>query len=157
MNKFLTIILFLINFSVYGAASNSDSAQNIDNSDQVKILYTKAEKYIYEKKFKKSLKLLRALTKREDLGDLRADIYNLLGFSYRKINKPKLDKSFAAYMMALEIDPEHIGAHEYLGELYLMLGQKEKSQDMLLNLEVLAGVKSKEYLDLKFAIENFQD
>ena len=157
MNKLLIIILVLLNISVYGAASSSDSSQDIDNSDQVKILYTKAEKYIYQKNFKKSLKLLRALTKREDLGDLRADIYNLLGFSYRKIKKPELDKSFAAYMMALEIDPKHIGAHEYLGELYLMLGQKKKSQDMLLNLELLVGVKSKEYLDLKSAIDNFQD
>jgi len=49
--------------------------------------------------------LLKTLTKREDLGTKRADIYNLLGFSYRKIDTSNLDKSFAAYMMALELDP----------------------------------------------------
>ena len=72
------------------------------------------------------LSYLKNLQKREDLGTRRADIYNLLGFSYRKLENPELDKSFAAYMMALEIDPEHAGAHEYLGELYLMRDQKDQ-------------------------------
>ena len=42
-----------------------------------------------------------------------------------------MDKSFAAYMMAIEIDPSHLGAHEYLGELYLMRDQKDKALKML--------------------------
>ena len=68
---------------------------------------------------------------------------------------PNLDKSFAAYMMALEINPKHIGAHEYLGELYLMLGELEKSKIMLNKLGLLAGIESEEYFDLKSLIDNF--
>ena len=153
------IILFLITFfissSILSAGSSSNSNIETDNSDQIKILYEKAEKMIKEKKFEKSIKLLKKLTRREDLAGFRADIYNLLGFSYRKLDEPILDKSFSAYMMALEIDPNHIGAHEYLGELYLMRGEKDKAREMLKKLEVLSGKDSKEYADLEREINSF--
>ena len=115
MNKIIFVILLFISSASLSAGTSSSTSTDIDNSDQIKILYNKAEKYIEEDNFKKSLKVLKALTKREDLDGFRADIYNLLGFSYRKLDKPDLDKSFAAYMMAIELDPEHVGAHEYLG------------------------------------------
>ena len=59
-------------------------------------------------------------------------------------------------MMALEIDPEHAGAHEYLGELYLMRDQKNQAIKMLSKLETLVGKNSEEYKDLLEAIENYQ-
>tara|TARA_B110000438_G_scaffold268385_1_gene283930 strand:+ start:917 stop:1396 length:480 start_codon:yes stop_codon:yes gene_type:complete len=159
MYKLVVIITLLISTACLSAGTNSDSKSDssivIDNSDQIKILYQRAEKYIDESNYNKSLKILKALTKREDLSSFRADIYNLLGFSYRKLNKPDLDKSFAAYMMAIEIDPKHIGAHEYLGELYLMMGKKNKALEMLIALELLAGNSSEEYSDLKKAIAKY--
>ena len=59
-------------------------------------------------------------------------------------------------MMALEIDPEHAGAHEYLGELYLMRDQKNQAMRMLSKLENLVGKNAEEYKDLLQAIENYQ-
>ena len=147
--------MFFISSASLCADSSTSSSSDTDNSDQIKILYERAQVYIEEDNFKKSLKVLKALTKREDLAGSRADIYNLLGFSYRKLNKPDLDKSFAAYMMAIELEPAHIGAHEYLGELYLMLGNQSKALEMLAKLEVLAGKSSKEYLDLEKAIKQY--
>jgi tetratricopeptide (TPR) repeat protein len=67
-----------------------------------------------------------------------------------------LDKSFAAYMMAIEIDPSHLGAHEYLGELYLMRDQKDKALKMLEKLNQLAGSNTEEYRELKIAIDKYQ-
>ena len=147
--------MFFISSASLCADSSTSSSSDTDNSDQIKILYERAKVYIEEDNFKKSLKVLKALTKREDLAGSRADIYNLLGFSYRKLNKPDLDKSFAAYMMAIELEPAHIGAHEYLGELYLMLGNQSKALEILAKLEVLAGKSSKEYLDLEKAIKQY--
>ena len=146
----------LISFNVNGAGTESSNSDSTTTSDQINSLYELAEKHIYNKKYDKSLKLLKKLTKREDLGTRRADIYNLLGFSYRKLENPELDKSFAAYMMALEIDPEHAGAHEYLGELYLMRDQKNQAMRMLSKLENLVGKNAEEYKDLLQAIENYQ-
>ena len=146
----------LISFNVNGAGTESSNSDSSTTPDQINSLYELAEKHIYNKKYDKSLKLLKKLTKREDLGTRRADIYNLLGFSYRKLENPELDKSFAAYMMALEIDPEHAGAHEYLGELYLMRDQKNQAMRMLSKLENLVGKNAEEYKDLLQAIENYQ-
>ena len=154
--KKLLILLLLISFNVNGAGTESSNSDSSTTPDQINSLYELAEKHIYNKKYDKSLKLLKKLTKREDLGTRRADIYNLLGFSYRKLENPELDKSFAAYMMALEIDPEHAGAHEYLGELYLMRDQKNQAMRMLSKLENLVGKNADEYKDLLQAIENYQ-
>jgi tetratricopeptide (TPR) repeat protein len=49
-----------------------------------------------------------------------ADAYNLLGFSHRKLGQ--IDAALAHYGKALTLEPEHRGANEYLGELYLELG-----------------------------------
>ena len=154
--KKLLILLLLISFNVNGAGTESSNSDSTTIPDQINSLYELAEKHIYNKKYDKSLKLLKKLTKREDLGTRRADIYNLLGFSYRKLENPELDKSFAAYMMALEIDPAHAGAHEYLGELYLMRDQKNQAMRMLSKLENLVGKNADEYKDLLQAIENYQ-
>ena len=154
--KKLLILLLLVSFNVSGAGTESSNSDSTTTPDQINSLYELAEKHIYNKKYDKSLKLLKKLTKREDLGTRRADIYNLLGFSYRKLENPELDKSFAAYMMALEIDPEHAGAHEYLGELYLMRDQKNQAMRMLSKLENLVGKNAEEYKDLLQAIENYK-
>ncbi|MDC6448521.1 tetratricopeptide repeat protein [Alphaproteobacteria bacterium] len=154
--KYLIILFTLVSFGSFGAGTESSTSEiTSDASDQITKLYELAEKHIYTEKYDKSLKLLKKLTKREDLGTKRADIYNLLGFSYRKIENPDLDKSFAAYMMALELEPDHVGAHEYLGELYLMRGNTEKASSMLVKLEMLVGTDAQEYKDLLNVIENY--
>ena len=154
--KKLIILLSLISFNAIGAGTSSNTDDSSETSDQIITLYELAEKHIDNKSYDKSLKLLKKLTKREDLGTKRADIYNLLGFSYRKLENPDLDKSFAAYMMAIEIDPSHLGAHEYLGELYLMRDQKDKALIILKKLDQLAGSNTEEYRELKIAIDEYQ-
>ena len=155
MKKILILLLF-VSFNAIGAGTSSSTDDSTQTADQIIKLYELAEKHIDNQSYNKSLKLLKKLTKREDLGTKRADIYNLLGFSYRKLENPDLDKSFAAYMMAIEIDPSHLGAHEYLGELYLMRDQKDKALIILEKLDQLAGSDTEEYGKLKIAIEEYQ-
>ena len=114
MIRILLTLLF-ISSGVFAAASSDDSSSSMSAGEQVTKLYDKAYELVYYKKFDKSIKLLEKLAKRKDLGDKKADVYNLLGFSYRKHSEPNLDKAFAAYQIALEVNPEHLGAHEYLG------------------------------------------
>ena len=155
MKKILILLLF-VSFNAIGAGTSSSTDDSTQTADQIIKLYELAEKHIDNQNYNKSLKLLKKLTKREDLGTKRADIYNLLGFSYRKLENPDLDKSFAAYMMAIELDPSHLGAHEYLGELYLMRGQKDKALIILEKLDQLAGSNTEEYNELKIAIDEYQ-
>jgi len=62
-----------------------------------------------------------------------ADIQNLLGFAHRM--KGDVDASFRYYQRALEINPDHRGAHEYIGRSYLLLGQEDKAREHLAHLE----------------------
>ena len=155
MKKILILLLF-VSFNAIGAGTSSSTDDSTQTADQIIKLYELAEKHIDNQSYNKSLKLLKKLTKREDLGTKRADIYNLLGFSYRKLENPDLDKSFAAYMMAIELDPSHLGAHEYLGELYLMRDQKDKALIILEKLDQLAGSNTDEYMELRIAIDEYQ-
>ena len=154
MIKILFTFLFISTGVLAADTSSNDSNTSISAGEQVIKLYDKAYELVYYKKFDKSIKLLEKIAKRKDLGEKKADVYNLLGFSYRKQSEPNLDKALDAYRIALEVNPEHLGAHEYLGELYITLGNLKKANEMLLKLETIAGTKTMEYRKLKKAIDN---
>ena len=154
MIRIILTILFLSSASFAAGTSYDDDNSSVSASEQVTKLYNKAYELVYNKKFDKSIKLLEKIAKRKDLGEKKADVYNLLGFSYRKQSEPDLEKALESYKIALEINPEHLGAHEYLGELYITLGNMNKANEMLNNLEKIAGTGSMEYIKLKKAIDN---
>jgi Flp pilus assembly protein TadD len=79
-----------------------------------------------------------------------ADVYNLLGFSLRKTGDAKLAYTF--YRKALEFDPEHKGALEYLGELYVETGQIDKARENVVLLKKLCPTGCEELADLEQAI-----
>ena len=156
MKNLIIILLSFISFNAFAAATSSKTDVSTERAEQINNLYEIAEKHIYNNNYDKSLKLLINLSKNDDLGAKKADIYNLLGFSYRKSSNPDLDKSYDAYMTALEHDPKHAGAHEYLGELFMMRGDKKNAMNMLGKLENLVGKNAKEYKDLLKAINSYQ-
>ena len=79
-----------------------------------------------------------------------ADIYNRLGFSLRKSKDYK--SAYTYYQKAIEYDPAHKGAHEYLGELYVETGDMPKAKEMLAKLRVLCPKGCEEREDLEKAI-----
>ena len=80
-----------------------------------------------------------------------ADVYNLLGFSYRKLGK--YETAYRNYQKALSIDPKHRGALEYLGELYVETGQLGKAKQQLAKLDSACMLRCTEYTKLKLMIE----
>jgi Flp pilus assembly protein TadD len=79
-----------------------------------------------------------------------ADVYNLLGFSLRKTGDAK--QAYTFYRKALEFDPEHKGALEYLGELYVETGQIDKARENVVLLKKLCPTGCEELADLEQAI-----
>ena len=79
-----------------------------------------------------------------------ADAQNLLGYAYR--NQRKFDLAFKHYGEALRLNPQHRGAHEYMGEAYVIVGDKAKAQQHLAALERICGKGCEEYQDLAKAI-----
>lgn len=83
-----------------------------------------------------------------------ADAWNFLGFSQR--NLKRLDQALDAYRKALAIDPEHLGANEYLGELYLQTGDLAKAKERLEKLDDACTFGCDEFDDLQQAIEEYE-
>jgi tetratricopeptide (TPR) repeat protein len=79
-----------------------------------------------------------------------ADVYNLMGFSLRKTGDYK--QAYTFYRKALEFDPAHKGALEYLGELYVETGQIDKAKENVALLKMLCPSGCEELEDLEEAI-----
>jgi len=79
-----------------------------------------------------------------------ADVYNLMGFSLRKTGDYK--QAYTFYRKALDFDPEHKGALEYLGELYVETGEVEKARQNVALLKRLCPSGCEELSDLEQAI-----
>ncbi|HEX9398412.1 MAG TPA: hypothetical protein VF943_16900 [Burkholderiales bacterium] len=85
-----------------------------------------------------------------------ADFNNLYAYSLRKGPSPDMNLVFKHYNEALRIDPKHRGAHEYLGEAYLMVGNVEKAKEHLGQLDKICFFGCAEFSDLKKAIAEFE-
>ena len=79
-----------------------------------------------------------------------ADVYNLMGYSLRKTGDYK--QAYTFYRKALDFDPDHKGALEYLGELYVETGQIEKAKENIVRLQQLCPSGCEELADLQRAV-----
>lgn len=83
-----------------------------------------------------------------------ADIQSFLGYSYR--NAGKMDLAFRHYDKALQLNPRHRGAHEYVGEAYLMVDDLPKANEHLAALRSICLVPCEELDDLRKKIEAYR-
>jgi cytochrome c-type biogenesis protein CcmH/NrfG len=90
-----------------------------------------------------------ALTELRDIAEdtQQADVYNLLGFTLRKTGDFKTSLTY--YTKALELQPDHKAAREYLGELYVETGNMEKAKEQLAVLAKLCPAGCEEREDLQ--------
>ena len=77
---------------------------------------------IKKENWKQAIQLLEPMAKSHPKS---ADVFNLLGYTQRKTGK--FDVSLKNYTRALKLDPAHLEAHVYLGELYIQTKQLEKA------------------------------
>ena len=80
------------------------------------------------------------------------DVLNLIGFSLRRTGKT--DEALDYYNRALALNPQHRGANEYLGELYLETRQPEKAKERLEVLRQTCG-DCEEFEDLQKEINQY--
>ena len=81
-----------------------------------------------------------------------AEYHNLYAYALRMGASPDMDLVFKHYREALRINPKHRGAHEYIGEAYLMVGNPAKAKEHLAQLDKLCFFGCAEFSDLKKAI-----
>ena len=83
-----------------------------------------------------------------------ADLHNELGFVHRKLRR--MDKAFEHYRRALVIKPDHRGAHEYIGEAYLMVDDLSSAEKHLAALRSICLLPCEELNELGQAIAAYR-
>ncbi len=113
--------------------------------------FARAKAMIEARDYKGALPLLQQVVTKDPKN---ADAYNLMGFATRKSGDP--NGSLVYYQQALAIDSRHIGAYEYLGEAYLMLGRLPEAEQQLARLNSLCTFGCAEHRQLKAAIADYK-
>jgi len=129
---------------------NGNKILTIDNDSVANAQFLTAQKAIAKHQYYLAVSDLQQVLKRQPKN---ADVLNLMGFSNRKLGKQ--DEALSYYKQALALQPHHIGANEYLGELYLEMKQPAKAQEQLAALHDACG-SCEEYNELKEKIDKAQ-
>jgi len=145
--KILLSLIFLIFSSLAFSAGTNNSASD-DQGTSITKDFKNAQKLIYSKKYEKAIDILISLEDKKPIGFSKADLYNYLGFATRKKNNPNYEDAEEYYLSALSIDANHIGALEYLGELYFETDRLGQAEELLIKLGAAAGENSVEYKEL---------
>ena len=113
--------------------------------------YAAGQRAVEKKEWAESVRLFqRAEIRHPD----EADLQNMLGYSYR--NLKQYDLAFKHYKRAIEIDPRHRGAHEYIGETYLLIGDLAGAERHLAALKEICLLPCDELKDLERAIAEYR-
>ena len=129
------------------AATTATPTPTTQATKQLSVFLSEADALIKQKNFSAALNLLKQA---DSTYANNADVNNLLGFSSR--NLKQFSASARYYQKALRINPNHLGALEYQGELFLQTKKVSAAKKNLAKLKQLCGVNCEEYLDLKKAI-----
>lgn len=105
--------------------------------------HAEIRKMIENQDHAKAIEILRELIESDPDN---AEHYNLLGYASRGIND--YAEASSNYAKALELDPNHKGALEYQGELYLLLNRPARAKANLEALRAICGEICEEYQDL---------
>ena len=133
--------------AAFAAGSSSTSTGNSDVDANYSMAKTAIAQFKYDEAKGYLEKVLAA--KPDD-----ADALNLMGFTERKLGDP--GQCLEYYNKALALNPKHLGANEYLGELYLEMKDVKKAEERLAVLQQACGGTCEEYQELKEKIEKFK-
>ena len=148
---YLTFFLLLTFATQSFAAGTSSSDKKPSYKNAVKLIEA-AKKYESKnkmdkalKRYKKAQKILLELDKKKPL---QADTLNYLGFTTRKLGDFEAGEKY--YLLGLQVEPNHVGINEYLGELYVVTNRIDLAKE---RLEVLKSCNCEEYQELKEIID----
>ena len=149
--QFLLSIFIVIQLSLGVTLADPTSPDNNDKTEPVSVDFKNGSIAAYNGKFLVAIKHLERAAK---ISPNNPDVYNLLGYSHRKLDQ--LEQAFDNYWKALKLDPRHLGANEYIGELYLRTNNLKKAEEHLAVLDDVCLFGCDEYDDLKDAIEKYK-
>jgi tetratricopeptide (TPR) repeat protein len=113
--------------------------------------YAGGKRALEAKDWRAAIGLLNSVALRDTRN---ADIQNYLGYAHR--NSGDLALAFQHYNRALLLNARHRGAHEYLGEAYLMIGNPGKAREHLELLGKICLIPCEEYAILESKIAAYE-
>jgi len=119
----------LLTVGIGGAAAMDSDGPKSNHPD-----FAKAVDALDLKEYQQALTLLANVIQAEPRN---ADAQNLTGYANRMLKK--YDLAVSHYQKALELDPKHRGAHEYLGITYLETDQLGQAEALLASLKKLCA------------------
>ena len=163
MKKIFVLLFFLsLNNHVFGAGGDGGGSGNESSTggetsavslyDQSVKLVKRAGKLEKKNKNEKAKKLysqaFNKLNKAYKSDKKNPDILNFMGFTSRKIGNFKVAEEY--YLKGLNLNPNHNGINEYLGELYVQTDRIDKAKE---RLAVLKNCNCEEYQELELIIK----
>jgi predicted Zn-dependent protease len=138
MRVILKVAAVTMTIVVGAAAAYADSTHEVPapapKPAQQTATFDDAQHKVAAGDYKGAIPILTAITQ---ASPNNPDALNLMGYSLRKTGQPDLALQY--YNRALSIMPKHLGANEYLGELYVELGQVDKAKERLAVLQAACG------------------
>ena len=146
--KYIVIFSLFLSHTAFAAGTDDSSdTSSYDGNYKLGLELVKKEKY------KSAIGKFKSLINKKSDNYTQADIYNYLGYTHRKLKE--YDAAETYYLKALKLDSDHLGALEYMGELYLETNRIEEAKKSLQKIKSVAGESSDEYLELSFLINNY--
>ena len=151
--KMKRALVLAVTLGTIGAPAAVPAAGDDDTggTDETRSTYERAVMLVEEADYEDALRVLEKLN-REESGN--ADVLNMLGFAHRKLGR--VEAAFGYYREALTIEPRHLGANEYLGELYLESGELQKAEGRLAELAIACPSGCEERDELAEAIAAYK-
>ena len=151
MRTTLLVIGLSLTFALSQFTAPAKAADSSESSALPPPSYTQAKAHVDSLRFKHALPILEELVRVEPRN---ADAWNLLAFSQRNLGNIRSARQ--NYDKALALDPNHKGAHEYLGEMFLILNDLESAQKQLATLASICPQGCDQRDDLRQAIEAYK-
>lgn len=128
-----------------GGSSSSGGGNTSSKSPEK--MYQKASAEVKDGDYEDAIDILEDIVRKDPRN---ADAWNLMGYSHRKLGD--YDEALEYYGKALKLKPNHIGANEYLGELYLEMKDLPKAEERLAVLtKACNGCEEQKELEEKIA------
>ncbi len=154
MLKFLKIVP--VAFTVCALAAmplvSADAASTSKKTESPVDAYKAGQDLVKEGKFEDAEALFEKAVKANPTD---ADALNMLAYTQRR--NGELDAAFENYAKALALDPDHKGAHEYIGEAYLMVGNLAKAEEHLSALKKLCPSGCNESRMLVKSVQRYKE
>jgi len=149
--RIISACLLCAAVAAFAPAAAADAEETDPDLAKRDVDYAAGKQAVEKKDWSQAVRLFR---RAEVRNPDNADLQNILGYSYR--NLKQYDLAFTHYKRAIELDPRHRGAHEYIGEAYLLTGDLASAEKHLAALRDICLLPCEELKDLERAVAEYR-